>query len=81
MFKPTSNGSGTYTYFSELNTGANQWIHVRESGNYMVAGNQLTIAPTASTISSRDWNAVKSSKKQPLEKVTYAFQQVYFAGI
>lgn len=72
---------GTYTYFSELYNGVNEWIHVRESGKYSVAGDKLTVAPITSTISSRDWNAVKGTKKQALEKVTYRFRKHYFSGI
>ncbi len=72
---------GTYTYFSELYNGINEWIHVRESGTYSISGDQLTITPKASTISSRDWNKVKGTKKQPLEKVTYKFTKHYFTGI
>ncbi len=72
---------GTYAYFSEVFNGVNLWIHVREAGTYTISGNQLTVAPTASTISSRDWKAEKGSQKRPLETVTYAFQKVYFSGI
>lgn len=73
--------NGTYTYFSELYDGTNLWIHVRESGTYAISGDQLTITPTASTISSRDWKAMKGTKKQALEKVTYRFSKHYFEGI
>lgn len=77
----TFNADGTYAYFSETYNGINEWIHVRESGKYTITGNQLTIAPTASTISSRDWKKVNSSKKNTLEKVTYAFQKHFFSGL
>ncbi len=72
---------GTYTYRSEIYNGVNEWIIVRESGAFSVSGDQLTVEPKASTITSRDWKTVKSTKKQALEKVTYRFRMHYFSGI
>ena len=73
---------GTYTYRSEIYNGVNEWIIVRESGAYSVSGDQLTVEPKASTITSRDpKGTVKSTKKQALEKTTYRFRMHYFSGI
>lgn len=73
---------GTYTYFSELFNGINEWIHVRESGSYTRAGDQLTLVPAVSTISSRDWTkATRAPQARPLETVTYTVRKHYFSGL
>jgi hypothetical protein len=77
----TFKADGTYTYFSELYNGINEWIHVRESGNYTRAGDKLTITPATSTISSRDWNKVTRTQQRALERVTYTVRKHYFSGI
>lgn len=77
----TFKADGSFTYFSEVFDGYSTWIHVREAGTYQVHGAQLTIAPSSSTISSRDWTSVRNSRSQALEKVTYTFRKHYFAGL
>jgi hypothetical protein len=55
---------------------------VEESGTFVIDGDSVTIAPKVSKATLRDLNGVvKSTRANPLEKVTYKWTTHFFEGI
>jgi hypothetical protein len=83
------NANGTYVFYSKVfGYSVKNLILVKESGNYSVNGNTLTIKPKTSIVESwskKDgtdkWGNLVESVKRNLENVTYTFTKHYFSGI
>lgn len=76
---------GTYSYHSEHWGGSlkpNWWYIVDERGTWSLDGARVTLAPTAATGVVKDGEGrTQETRKLALEKVTYAWQVVFFEGI
>jgi hypothetical protein len=76
------NADGSYSFKSERSSTAQRWWTVEESGTFAVNGDSVTITPKVSKATLRDLNgAVKETKANPLEKVTYKWTTHFFEGI
>jgi hypothetical protein len=76
------NADGSYSFKSERSSTAQRWWTVEESGTFSVNGDSVTITPKVSKATLRDLNgAVKETKANPLEKVTYKWTTHFFEGI
>jgi hypothetical protein len=79
----------TYEFYSKFFTYvASDLLLVRESGNYTVSGNQVTLNPKKSVIESWSkkngtdkWGTLVKSQDRKLETITYTFTKHYFSGI
>lgn len=80
-FKP----DGTYTFKSERWLGyarSKEFYTIEESGTYAVAGDSLTVSPTASKTTLRNpEGVVQRVQNNQLERVTYRWRLHYFEGI
>jgi hypothetical protein len=76
---------GTYTFHAEHWGGSlrpNWWYVVDERGTWSLAGARVTVAPDAATGTVKDGDGrTQETRKLALEKVTYAWQVVFFEGI
>lgn len=76
---------GTYSFKGESWGGysrAEEFWTIEESGTYSVEGDSLTVSASKSTATLRNSaGAVKQSKNNQLEKVTYGWSLHYFEGI
>jgi len=70
--------SGSYRFHSET-TGPDPLLIVDESGTYKLLGNQLTLVPTTSYISTVTKGAGRSHAGK-LEKATYSWSKTYAPG-
>jgi hypothetical protein len=82
----TFNSDGTYTfYIKTFSYSVSELLLTRETGNYQIIGNTMTISPQKSVIeawSKKDggdkWGSLLSTQNKILEKTTYSFSKHYF---
>lgn len=85
----TFNANGTYTFYSKsFGYSVTNLILAKESGNYSINGNNITITPKTSVVeawgkkeNTDKFGKLVSSQKRELETITYTFTKHYFSGI
>ncbi len=77
----TFNANGSYSFTAKTyNEQYSETLLIKEKGNFVIAGNTITITPKSSVIEAwskkngaDNWNQLKSTQKRPLETATYQF--------
>lgn len=77
----TFNVNGSYSFTAKTyNEQYSETLLIKEQGNFVIAGNTITITPKSSVIEAwskkngaDNWNQLKSTQKRPLEIVSYQF--------
>lgn len=81
--------NGTYTFFAKsFGYALTELILAKETGNFTINGNHLTVTPTSSIVESwskkngtDDWGKLTGRQKRALEISGYQFTLHYFSGI
>lgn len=83
------NANGTYSFVSKaFDPFMDKILLGKESGNYQISGNYLTITPEMSVLEAwskkngvDEWGKLLNTQGITLEKATYKFTKQYFSGI